>query len=135
MCSSDLGWCADTFNFSQTTITADNVSIETGAGNDVVTGSTADDKIDAGADQDRLIGGLGADLLTGGGGKDVFVFNALDDIGLAPGKTDLITDFVSQVDKLDLSLLDANANLFGDQAFIYVGGAAFSGLEIGRAHV
>jgi serralysin len=66
--------------------------------------------------------------LTGGSGADAFIFNSVADIGLAPGSCDTITDFVSQVDKLDLSLLDANTNLTGDQAFIYVGGALFSGL-------
>lgn len=93
-----------------------------------MTGSAGDDKIDTGGDRDRLIGGLGADQLTGGSGSDCFVFNSVAEIGLAAGRYDVITDFVSQVDKIDLFNIDANSNLAGDQAFIYVGAAAFSGV-------
>jgi Ca2+-binding RTX toxin-like protein len=122
------GWSADTFNFSQVAITANNVWIETGGGNDTVTGSSANDRIDTGSNQDQLIGGLGADLLTGGSGNDTFIFNSVSEIGLVSGTCDLITDFVSKVDKIDLAMIDADTNLIGNQAFIYVGGAAFSGL-------
>ena len=122
------GWGNDSFNFARTTIAIDNAWIETGSDNDTVTGSAGDDRIDTGGDQDRLLGGLGADQLTGGSGKDLFVFSSIADIGLAQGRTDIITDFVSQVDKIDLFDIDANANLTGNQAFIYVGAATFSGV-------
>jgi serralysin len=122
------GWGNDVYNFARSIIATEQAWIETGSGNDIVTGSAQDDRIDAGADQDQLTGGLGADQLTGGSGVDTFVFNSIAKIGLAPGRYDLITDFVSQVDKIDLFMIDANSNLIGNQAFIYVGAAVFSGL-------
>ena len=66
--------------------------------------------------------------MTGGSGCDTFVFNSVAEIGLAPGSSDIITDFASQVDKIDLVNIDANLNVTGDQAFRYIGSAAFSGV-------
>jgi hypothetical protein len=40
---------------------------------------------------------------------------------------DLIGDFQSGVDKVDLSRIDANAGAAGDQAFSWIGSAAFTG--------
>ncbi|MEB3317570.1 MAG: calcium-binding protein [Cyanobacteriota bacterium] len=121
------GWGNDSFDFSRLTSVVKNLLIDTGSGNDVVTGSSAGDRIDTGHDQDRLVGGLGADQLTGGSGADTFVFNSAAEIGITPGRCDLITDFVSLVDKIDLFAIDANSTLVGNQAFIYVGATAFSG--------
>ena len=43
------------------------------------------------------------------------------------GNRDLITDFRrAQGDRIDLSGIDANGNLAGDQAFAFIGTAAFS---------
>jgi Ca2+-binding RTX toxin-like protein len=71
-----------------------------------------------------IAGGGGADTLTGAGGADRFKFNALSDS--TPGAPDRITDFnKAQGDKIDLSAIDANSNLGGDQAFTKV--AAFTG--------
>jgi Ca2+-binding RTX toxin-like protein len=95
-------------------------------GNDTITGSSSADTISGGGNDDRLIGGLGADQLTGGSGCDTFGFNSVAEIGIASGRYDIITDFVSQVDKIDLVNIDANLNVAGDQAFRYIGSAAFS---------
>ena len=54
--------------------------------------------------------------------------NSVAEIGLAPASFDIITDFASQVDKINLVNIDANLNVDGDQAFRYVGAAAFSGV-------
>ena len=61
-------------------------------------------------------------------GADLFVLTVLSD-SIAPiSGRDRITDFSSLAgDRIDLHLLDANANLFGDQAFTFVGLAGFSG--------
>ena len=76
---------------------------------------------------DVLIGAGGADTLTGGKGADIFRFLALDDTGVGVASRDVITDFnSSQGDHIDLSQLDANLLLDGNQAFTYIGGAAFS---------
>lgn len=70
--------------------------VNSGAGNDRITGGDANDFLVGGAGNDRLIGGLGDDQLLGGGGADTFVFRD------APGN-DTIVDFVSGTDKIDLS--------------------------------
>ena len=69
-----------------------------GEGRDVVTGGDAADLLRGGDGNDSLSGGAGADRLTGGKGADVFVF--------APkGGIDIITDFRTGADKIDVSAL------------------------------
>jgi Ca2+-binding RTX toxin-like protein len=76
--------------------------------------------LDGGAGNDVLIGSAGADTLTGGAGSDIFTFSALSELGLGSGLRDVITDFVVGTDKIDLSGIDANLALAGDQAFSLV---------------
>jgi Ca2+-binding RTX toxin-like protein len=86
------------------------------AGNDTIIGSKG---------ADTIVGGSGADTLTGGEGADIFDYNLISD---SRGKTiDQILDFTKSVDRIDLSDLDANVLLGGDQSFSFVGTAAFSG--------
>ena len=78
-----------------------------------------------------LIGASGADTMTGGQGADVFVFTAVTDS--APSERDLITDFQRGADKIDLSAIDANLGMAGDQAFSFIGnGTAFTALGQAR---
>ena len=63
-----------------------------GAGRDVLTGNEADN---------RLKGGLGADRLRGGGGADIFDYDKASDS--TPQQPDLIEDFTSGTDKIDVS--------------------------------
>jgi serralysin len=97
-----------------------------GGGNDRADGGAGNDRIDAGAGTDTIIGGAGADTLSGGAGADVFVFNLPADSG--GSAIDLITDFVSRTDRIDLSAMDANSSIVGDQAFSFIGTNAFTGL-------
>jgi serralysin len=120
------GWNGDIMDFSKIALVGGSFVIDGFYGNDTITGSSNADTISGGGGDDRLIGGLGADQLIGGSGCDTFVFNSVAEIGLAPGSSDIITDFVSQVDKIDLVNIDANLNVAGDQAFRYIGSAAFS---------
>jgi Ca2+-binding RTX toxin-like protein len=69
-----------------------------GDGNDTLSGSGGDDTISGGAGDDMLSGDDGADQLSGGDGADRFVFDTADALVHA----DLITDFVSGVDRLAL---------------------------------
>jgi Ca2+-binding RTX toxin-like protein len=64
-----------------------------------------------------LTGGAGADVLTGGLGADTFDFNFITE-SLVGTSRDIITDFSrTQLDKIDLSTIDANTALANDQAF------------------
>lgn len=97
------------------------------AGNDTLRGGLDNDVLLGGDGGDTLIGGLGADTLTGDGSKhsaDIFVFESLADMGRGVGR-DVVADFDSQ-DIFDVRLVDANTAVAGDQAFSFIGSAAFS---------
>jgi Ca2+-binding RTX toxin-like protein len=102
--------------------------ISGGVGNDVLRGGGGVDYLDGGAGNDVLIGGAGRDFLIGGAGADIFRWESLADSGGFARSCDLVWDFSrTEGDILDLSALDANAGLAGDQAFTLIGAAAFSG--------
>ncbi|MBT9097942.1 hypothetical protein KFZ76_09525 [Methylovulum psychrotolerans] len=82
-----------------------------------LTGSNYSDTLTGDAGANILVGRAGFDTLTGGGGNDIFGFNALSDMGTLSGATDVITDFVSGQDKIDLSTLDANTATVANNAF------------------
>lgn len=111
---------------SDTLISIENVGM--GAGNDTIigsndanqlAGSAGRDTINGGAGNDIIIGGADKDLLTGGTGNDVFKFNNVAEPAIG-GNADIITDFTRGQDKIDLSLLDANLYVSGNQAFTFV---------------
>jgi serralysin len=81
---------------------------------------------------DTLTGGLGLDRMNGGGGRDVFDFNRVVDTGHTLATADVISGFVHGGDRIDLSTLDANASVTGNQAFTFIGAAAFSGNATGQ---
>ncbi len=103
-----------------------------GTGNaldNVITGNALANRVDGGAGNDRLIGGDGVDFLTGGAGNDVFVgeINATKVASKdGPIALDVILDFTVG-DRIDLSGIDANVNVAGDQAFTFVGNASGKG--------
>lgn len=79
---------------------------------------------------DILIGGNGEDTLTGGGGSDTFVFTDSDihltSLGNSANKDRILDLNFNQNDRIDLSAIDANVNLAGDQDFTFV--SAFTGV-------
>ncbi|MBW8728166.1 MAG: calcium-binding protein [Inquilinus limosus] len=92
-----------------------------------VNGSTANDTIIGNAAANALNGWAGKDTLTGGGGADRFVFSSPAH-SVVGSNADRITDFShAQGDKIDLSGIDSNTNVVGDQAFTFVGNALYSG--------
>ena len=102
----------------------------TGTGNaaaNLIMGGAGNDKLSGAGGDDILVGGAGKDSLYGGDGADVFVFSAAADTSLAG--YDYIGDFSAAAgDILDLAGIDANSiGGTGNDAFIYVGAAAFSG--------
>ena len=74
------------------------------------------------SDADMLAGGLGADKLTGGIGANTFLYSSAKEM-----EGDVIADFVSGVDKIDLHLIDADEGIVGDQAFVWRGDQGFTG--------
>jgi Ca2+-binding RTX toxin-like protein len=66
------------------------------------------------------------DRFYGGTGADTFLFRDGDFAGLTSATADRIHDFAeADSDKLDFSNVDANSLLGGDQAFAFIGSAAF----------
>ncbi|WP_394885685.1 calcium-binding protein (plasmid) [Mesorhizobium sp. AaZ16] len=104
---------------------ADNDVLEGGAGADRLVGRAGNDRLDGGAGKDVLKGGAGADVLVGGHGADRFQFQSTEDT--SPESPDTISDFVHGVDRVDLRLIDANAEISGDQAFSFIKDHGFSG--------
>ena len=96
-------------------------------GADRLDGGAGADKLNGGKGADRLDGGTGADRLGGGPGGDVFVFASIDDNGSGAGLRDVISDFGTGADRIDLSAIDTNPVAVGNQGFTFIGDAAFSG--------
>jgi serralysin len=102
------------------------------SGNDRMNGGSANDGLYGGGGNDTLTGGLGTDTMSGSSGNDIFDFNALAESVWSSAR-DIITDFTVNpaagaafVDRLDVASIDAQAAAAGDQAFVFIGGAAFT---------
>jgi Ca2+-binding RTX toxin-like protein len=98
-------------------------------GDDFLEGSTGQDVLIGGAGNDVLFGGADRDVLTGGTGADRFLFASTNDSPSAL-YADVITDFQqgSQIwkyfipgDKIDVSEIDARADVSGNNAFAFIG--------------
>lgn len=89
----------------------------------VLSGLAGADSIDGATGDDRISGGLGADRLTGGLGADTFVYTATAESTAAA--RDWLTDFTHGIDRIDLSAMDANTTVAGNQSFAFIGTAAF----------
>jgi Ca2+-binding RTX toxin-like protein len=103
-----------------------------GAANDLLVGGLQGDSILGGAGNDQLfglagndyiVGGAGADALRGGTGSDRFVYLSTSDSTAL--SMDHIVDFEDHKDLIDLSGIDANTTLGGDQGFSFIGSNAF----------
>lgn len=98
------------------------------SGNDTIYGLAGNDTIRGNGGADRIYGGLGHDVLYGGAGADVFVYTSLQDSYVISGPSysdvrnaDEIADFDVINDRVDLSAIDANSLIAGNQAFIWGG--------------
>jgi hypothetical protein len=89
-----------------------------------VDGGAGDDRLFGGDGDDSLIGGAGRDALSGGAGADLFVF---DDGDSSAGAADRIAD-LSAADAIQLSAIDADTTVEGEQAFTRLSGEAFTGV-------
>ncbi len=98
--------------------TAGNDKFDGLAGNDIINGLEGADIMKGGSGGDLLKGGKGKDNLTGGLGAETFKFNTVAETGMTGNSRDIIVDFKhSQGDKIDLSAIDANTALTGNNAF------------------
>ena len=93
----------------------------------VLTGGSGNDSMDGAAGNDTLRGGIGADQTTGGLGLDTFIWDDGEFGAMTTTGADRIVDFsTAQGDKINLSLVDANTTTTADNAFTFIGAAAFS---------
>ncbi|MGE3986647.1 S8 family serine peptidase [Pseudorhodoplanes sp.] len=89
-------------------------------------GNALNNAISGGDGNDILNGGAGSDILAGGAGADRFVFASAAETGLGAMR-DVIVDFVSGIDTIDLAAIDANTTMKGNQAFSSILVDNFSG--------
>ncbi|HET9541398.1 MAG TPA: hypothetical protein VFQ46_12420, partial [Candidatus Limnocylindria bacterium] len=99
-------------------------------------GTSYADRLAGDGGANALKGAQGADVLEGRGGADRFVYGQNNDsqnndsyptYDSSPGAPDRILDFSrNQGDRIDLSAVDANAQVTGDQAFQFIGQDAFT---------
>ena len=95
---------------------------------DQLSGNAGANTLTGGAGNDLLTGRAGADDLYGGAGADRFIFAATSDSTMAAAGQDTVFDFLaSQGDRIDLSRIDANTKIGGDQAFTFINTSAFTG--------
>jgi Ca2+-binding RTX toxin-like protein len=97
------------------------------AGANTLTGNAAANSLSGLGGADTLRGGAGQDICTGGTGADTFLFQDGDFAGLTTSTCDAIVDFSqAELDRVGLSGVDADSGLGGDQAFAFIGSAAFT---------
>ncbi|QPF85072.1 VCBS repeat-containing protein [Bradyrhizobium genosp. L] len=72
------------------------LTIDGGAGNDIIIGSGGSDTLLGGVGNDTLSGGGGTDILSGGTGNDTFVYGP-------GGGADTVTDFTIGTDRINLA--------------------------------
>ncbi len=103
----------------------------------ILKGNDGADSLGGGAGRDTLIGGLGQDNLTGGWGGDKFQFASVDESGINAMTRDTLIDFKhNQGDKIDLSAIDANIAIAGNNSFAKpTVGSVFSGLFANRGEL
>jgi Ca2+-binding RTX toxin-like protein len=93
-------------------------------------GSGNDDSLIGNGKANRLEGAGGFDTLRGNGGADRFVFAKLSDCRVNAEAFDLVEDFNrAQGDRISLNNIDAKAGVSGNQAFAFIGEAAFGNVK------
>ncbi len=79
-----------------------------------------------GSGEDWFFASLGRDIMTGGFGNDTFAFAGVTKSAVGRTICDVINDFVSGQDVIDLHLIDASTTQAGNQDFSFIGTAAFT---------
>lgn len=91
-----------------------------GTGADRLEGGTGNDTLKGDSGNDRIVGGQGRDKMWGGSGADMFVFTTVQESRVG-SQRDVIYDFQSGRDVIDLRGIDANELRKGNQAFSWIG--------------
>ncbi|EHK56769.1 calcium-binding protein [Allomesorhizobium alhagi] len=100
-----------------------------GDGNDFISAGVGNDTLVGGAGNDTLIGAAGSDILNGGTGNDRFDYDLVSHSPAGPALRDsIVGGFAHGFDRIDLATIDANTLVGGNQAFSFIGAAAFSGV-------
>lgn len=98
-------------------------------GNDLLGGYYGVDRMYGGAGNDILKGRFDGDVLSGGSGNDIYQYVETRDS--TSKSKDIILNFDNvgpkTGDRIDLHFIDANENAGGNQAFVFIGTAAFTG--------
>jgi len=97
-----------------------------GFGDDRLAGGSGRDVIYGGAGNDRLTGGADTDWMAGGSGADVFCFGGGETSARQVGRHDVVADFTRGQDRIDLSAIDAVTETPQNDAFRFLGSAAFT---------
>lgn len=97
-------------------------SISGGAGDDAIRGSSA---------ADVIVGDAGTDTLIGNAGADRFVYFKTSESSVGAG--DILQDFLTNVDKVDLKNIDAKTTASGNNTFSFVGDQTANSSFISRA--
>lgn len=87
-----------------------------GKGNDILRGDGGSDILKGQGGRDTLIGGAGKDILTGGAKADTFVFKSMSD-STADSNADVVKDFKSGVDHIDISAVSSGLVFIGTSSF------------------
>lgn len=112
-----------------------NDKLDGSFGDDLLQGGNGNDRLEDSWDTNTLMGGAGADYMVGNGGFsistdfNIFKYNSVSES--LPGMSNRDTiDFVGRgeqaSDRIDFTAIDANAVVSGNQAFAYIGSAAFT---------
>ncbi|MGQ0565217.1 MAG: beta strand repeat-containing protein [Gemmobacter sp.] len=96
-------------------------------GRDRLEGRGGNDTLLGGNQDDFLTGGGGQDVVTGGSGADVFIFAGPGELNRPESLADIITDFVSGIDRISLQQIDAIVGGANDM-FTWVGTGPFTAL-------
>lgn len=106
-----------------------NDNLYGGAGDNQLFGGSGDDTLwgSGGPDQVELfVGGAGKDTMHGFGGLDTFRFERIADSAVGNNRDTIVDLFRSEGDRIDLAAIDARTGQSGNQAFTFIGNAAFS---------
>ncbi len=91
-------------------------------------GRAGDDTLNGGTGADALFGNSGVDIMTGGPDlrTDRFIFFNMSETGVGEGNRDIITDFQTGLDRIEIRRFDADTTQGGRQGFKFIADAAFS---------